>query len=434
MRTATILVFFCVSFLMLGAVSASAERRVALVMGNSNYEHVPVLPNPQNDARAIAAALERLNFDVVLALDVTRQTMAQPLSTFSQKLNGADVGLFFYAGHGLSFEGHNYLVPVDATAENHIQVKFEMTAIDQIAEEMARSVRLNIVMLDACRNNPLAERLERSLGGSRSASVSRGLSVMNPVGQESSIVFATAPGDVAADGAGSHSPFTKALLDHIEMPGLTIEAVFRNVRRDVRMATTNKQLPEMWHRLENTFYFNGQSPTAGAPPVLPQARQNGASRNAYSAEDDRLYWESVKDLGDPALLQSYIEEFPNGRYVAIAKSLIARAPDNGNASSAPRETAPADNKAPLKPSFNCEENLGATEQAICSSRTLAELDLRLAATYFEVYGQLSRVRGLALRKEQRDWLKTRDDCGGDVACLETTYRQRLQALKSAASQ
>ena len=209
MRIGVICAIFCAGLLVLSAGNASAQRRVALVIGNSNYVHVPVLTNPQNDARAIAKALERLGFEVVLALDVTRQDMARPLSEFSRKLTGADVGLFFYAGHGLSFDGRNYLVPVDATAENHIQVKFEMTAIDEIAEEMARSVRLNIVMLDACRNNPLAARLERSLGTSRSASLTRGLSVMKPVGQESSILFATAPGEVAADGSGAHSPLPR---------------------------------------------------------------------------------------------------------------------------------------------------------------------------------------------------------------------------------
>lgn len=437
MRTRLICAVFCTSLFALSTVEASAEnvgapaeRRVALVIGNSNYTQVPTLPNPQNDARAIAEVLKRLNFEVVLALDVTRQTMAEPLSQFSRLLTGADVGLFFYAGHGLSFEGRNYLVPVDATADNHIQVKFEMTAIDQIAEEMARAVRLNIVMLDACRNNPLAEKLERSLGSSRAASVLRGLAVMKPVGQESSIVFATAPGDVAADGSGAHSPFTKALLDHIEKPGLTIEAVFRNVRRDVRAATGNQQLPEMWHRLENTFQFNGQSPAAGGPTAGPQTGQTGASRNTYSVEDDRLYWESVKDLGDASLLQSYIDEFPGGRYVAIAKTLIARLSSiSANTPATPRNTTPESASGSLlKPSFNCAEDLGLAEQTICGSRTLAELDLRLAVQYFEVYGQLNRARGLVLRKEQRDWLKKRNSCQADASCLETTYRQRLERL------
>jgi uncharacterized protein YecT (DUF1311 family) len=412
-----------------GAAAASAQRRVALVIGNSNYVHVPVLANPQNDARAIAEVLERLGFEVVLALDVARQDMARPLSEFSQKLAGADVGLFFYAGHGLSFDGRNYLVPVDATAENHIQVKFEMTAIDEIAEEMARSVRLNIVMLDACRNNPLTARLERSLGASRSSSLTRGLSVMRPVGQESSIVFATAPGEVAADGAGAHSPFTKAVLDHIETPGLTIEAVLRNVRRDVRAATSNGQLPEMWHRLENTFYFNTSTSDASDTATISS---QSAGQRGYSPEDDRLYWKSVKDLGDAGLLRSYVEEFPKGRYVAIAERMIARLasePDAGaQRNAAATDTAPTGQA--FRPSFNCEENIGATEQAICGSRTLSELDLRLAALYFETYGRVGKNEGQKLRDEQRAWLKTRNACLADAQCLESAYGQRIDALRN----
>jgi uncharacterized protein YecT (DUF1311 family) len=436
MRLITLRTLICVGVILLSSGASLAERRVALVIGNSNYVHTAPLANPVNDARAIAAALQRLDFDVVLALDVTQNEMAQPLSEFAKRLQGADVALLFYAGHGLSFEGRNYLVPVDAKAESAIYVKFQMTPIDRIAEEMARSVRLNIVILDACRNNPLATELARSLGpASRSADVARGLSVMAPVGRESVILFATAPGDVAADGRGAHSPFTVALLNHIESPSASIEDVFREVRRDVREATRNQQLPEMWLRLEHRFQFRRANASAAQPPesrVIP----GSTAATKPNGEDDRLYWESVRNLGDVGLLKSYVEEFPNGRYVTIAEAMIAKL--SKAEPKEPSAAAPADARSEMSqqpriaPSFNCEEDQGQTEQVICNDPTLARLDVELSQLYFRSFGRASRDDGLRLQKAQREWLKQRNACATDAPCIRKSYEQRIKELRPAA--
>ncbi len=435
MHSITLRTLICVGAILLSSGASLAERRVALVIGNSNYVHTAPLANPANDARAIAAALKRLGFDVVLALDVTQSEMAQPLSEFAKLLQGADVALLFYAGHGLSFEGRNYLVPVDARAESAIYVKFQMTPIDRIAEEMARSVRLNIVILDACRNNPLATELARSLGpASRSADVARGLSVMAPVGRESVILFATAPGDVAADGRGAHSPFTVALLNHIESPSASIEDVFREVRRDVREATRNQQLPEMWLRLEHRFQFQRANMSAAQPQesrIIP----NSTAATRPNGEDDRLYWESVRNLGDVGLLKSYVEEFPNGRYVTIAETMIAKL--SKGKPKEPSAPAPADARSEMSqpriaPSFNCQEDQGQTEQVICNNAALARLDVELSELYFRSFGRASRDDGVRLQKAQREWLKQRNACAADAPCIRKSYEQRIKELKPAA--
>jgi uncharacterized caspase-like protein len=238
-------------------------RRVALVIGNSSYQNAGQLFNPRNDAEALEAALKRLGFEVELALDVTQPGMAEPVRRFSQRLQGADVALLFYAGHGLSFEGENYFVPVDASARDVMDIRFGMRPIRTITDEMAKHARLNIVLLDACRDNPLVRSVNRSLGESgRSTAVNQGLSRLEQVGRQSYIMLATKDGEVASDGTGLHSPFSEALLTHIETEGLEISELAKRVRKDVREATGGRQVPLTIGSLEEPFYF--------APPRQPQ--------------------------------------------------------------------------------------------------------------------------------------------------------------------
>jgi len=297
---------------------ASAERRVALVIGNAEYKNTAVLANPRNDAQAIAAALTRLGFDVVLALDVTQRRMADVVREFSERLRGADVALLFYAGHGLSYEGQNYIVPVDASARDELDITFGMHQIRSVTEQMARKARVNIVMLDACRDNPLVRGLSRSLGGSRSAALGKGLSRIEQVGRQSYVMLATKDGEVAADGTGRHSPFTQELLQHIEVPGLTIEAIARRVRKGVREATRDGQIPIEINSLDDAFYFR--------PPPADASATGSAVTQPTTSDDDRrrdwLYWESIKDMESLEMLRSYIDRFPAGEFVDVAKAQI----------------------------------------------------------------------------------------------------------------
>ncbi len=201
--------------------NAFAERRVALVIGNSAYQHTTALLNPSNDAEDVTAKLRRLNFDVVTGNDLTGDEFSQLVVDFAQRLQGADVALLFYAGHGIQFQNTNYLVPIDAKLNNQFSLKREAIALDDVLEQMESLVPTNLVFLDACRNNPLSDVLQKSIKSTgRSATIARGLAKVDSRGNETLITFAAAPGAIAADGRGRNSPFTRALLKHIDTPGV----------------------------------------------------------------------------------------------------------------------------------------------------------------------------------------------------------------------
>ncbi len=219
------------------------HHRVALVIGNSNYISAPPLRNPKNDATDIAATLRKLGFDVVEGTDLSRRDTDLAIREFGRKLEGADLGLFFYAGHGLQVNGRNYLVPIDAKLERSGDLALDAVDVGVVLAQMEAEKRVNLVLLDACRDNPFSRSLARSMStGSRSANIGVGLaSIQSAIG--TMIAYATQPDNVALDGEGRNSPFTTALLKHIGTPGLDITTVMRRVRADVITATREKQVP-----------------------------------------------------------------------------------------------------------------------------------------------------------------------------------------------
>jgi len=226
---------------LLGAAPAWAQKRVALVVGNGAYAEVARLPNPPNDARRMETMLrERMGFEVVRVSDGKLRDMDQALERFSRAAEGAEVALFFYAGHGMEHDGQNRLVPVDAVLEHERDVERQTLALDQVMKAM-RGARVRVLLLDACRNNPLAGRMVRSAGGSRSGE--RGLAPVENAGPGTVIAFATAPGRVASDGAGSNSPFTLALLAKLPQSGEDIRVVLGDVSDSVETATGGRQSP-----------------------------------------------------------------------------------------------------------------------------------------------------------------------------------------------
>ena len=220
---------------------AATGIRVALVIGNGHYTQVPALPNPPNDAADIAQALRKLGFDVVEGIDVDKSTMEAKIREFGRKLDKADLALFYYAGHGLQVAGKNFLVPVDAKLDRPADLTFETIDLAVVLEQMEGDQRVNLIFLDACRDNPFAKAVARSLG-TRSAAVGQGLAqVQSAVG--TMIIYSTQPDNVAQDGAGRNSPFTSALLKHIATPGLEIDSMMKRVRGDVIAATQRQQVP-----------------------------------------------------------------------------------------------------------------------------------------------------------------------------------------------
>lgn len=311
----------------IGGADARAERRVALVLGFGAYQHAPELANPVNDATALAATLERLGFEVILGLDLERRDAERSLARFARALDGADTAILFYAGHGLQVAGANYLLPVDARLEHEADLPFEALRLTDLLAAMERGQRVNLVFLDACRDNPLARNLARSMG-TRSASLGRGLAtVEGAIG--SLIAFATQPGNVALDGDGRHSPFTAALLEHLPTPDLEVRQILTRVRSSVIDATGGRQVP--WDHSSLTADVYLARSVASEPPRGP----------AFDARQLELaFWESIKDSRQEADFLAYLDRFgEDGVFAPLARGRLAALPPPATAEppSAPRE-------------------------------------------------------------------------------------------------
>ena len=253
------------------ASGARAEVRVALVVGNGAYKHTAPLANPINDARDMSAALKARGFSVVEAYDADKRGLDVALRTFSERLAKADVALFFYAGHGLQVGLQNYLVPVDARLERERDLEFEAVKLELVLRQMEldREGKTSIVILDACRDNPLARNLAQSMG-TRSTAIGRGLASA-PAGLGTFIAYSTQPGNVALDGTGRNSPFAAALLKHMPVQGRNLPALLIEVRKDVVAATRGQQVPWDHSALTRDFYFAGAGSAPRAPAQTPDA-------------------------------------------------------------------------------------------------------------------------------------------------------------------
>ena len=265
--------------------AALAETRVALVVGNSAYRNTTPLANPLNDARDMVAALKSVGFDVVEALDADRRMLDGALRVFTDKLSNTDVALFFYAGHGLQVGLQNYLVPIDAKLERERDLEFETVKLEFVLRQMEieREGKTTIVILDACRDNPLTRNLARSMG-TRSAGIGRGLAAAS-TGLGTFIAYSTQPGNVALDGQGRNSPFTAALVKHIGVRGHNLPATMIEVRKDVVAATGGAQVPWDHSALTGDFFF---APAAAAPPQGAVASAPAGTAADVAALQERL--------------------------------------------------------------------------------------------------------------------------------------------------
>jgi len=251
----------CALALLGSTMLAVAERRVALVIGNSDYAIAPKLRNPRNDAAAMIDKLQQLGFEVFDGLDADKLALGQKLKEFGRATQNADVALFFYAGHGIQVDGQNFLVPTDAHVQFEEEIPLELLSLNTVLRQMERGSRINIVFLDACRDNPFAEELSRSVSTRGAVSLGKGLGEVRTV-PGTYIAFATDPNRVAADGSGDNSPFTEALLKHIDTPGSSIQDMMIRVRREVSTATNGVQTPWDSSSLMEPFAFVPAAATA----------------------------------------------------------------------------------------------------------------------------------------------------------------------------
>ncbi len=290
------------------------ERRVALVIGNAAYKSVSTLQNPVNDSRAIAKSLRGLGFEVIERENVGREALALAVREYGDKLRGASVGLFYFAGHGVQVKGRNYLIPVDADIAREDEVQYRSFDVNEVLDKMdSARTAINLVVLDACRNNPFARSFKTS---------QTGLAQMDaPTG--TLIAFATAPGSVAQDGDGSNGLYTGALLKHIAAPGVAVEQMFKRVRVDVVNASKNQQVPWESSSLNRDFTF---ASAAAAKPAVATAAPNPAATVATELALDLAFWDAVKDSRSPADYRAYLEQYPSGRFAALARVRAAGQP------------------------------------------------------------------------------------------------------------
>jgi uncharacterized caspase-like protein len=310
MTTSGTRLVFPIIISLLAAMTSSpafADKRVALVVGNSAYVNVARLANPTNDARLMADTLRSLGFTLVgggAQLDLDEANFRRVMGDFGNQLQGADVGLFYYAGHGVQVRGNNYLVPVGANPTREADVDLQMLDSNVVLRQMeSAGTKLNLVILDACRNNPF--------GGRGLRATDSGLAQMRaPEG--TLISFATQPGAVAQDGTGVNSPYTKALAQAMRQPGLDVFRTFNEVGVAVAGATGGAQQP--WLSLSpitGDFYFGGAPATAAGSPSAP----------ALPAADE-IFWLTIKDSNVAALFDEFLQKFPASTHSADARKRL----------------------------------------------------------------------------------------------------------------
>ena len=290
------------------ATETKPSNRVALVIGNGAYEHTTSLKNPAHDARAVITMLLGLGFHVIEGVDLTKTQLEGKVREFSKKIASAEVGLLYYAGHGLQVNGVNYLVPVDAKVDVEDDLDFELMPLRQLIKRMERKSKTNLVFLDACRNNPITRSLAANMG-TRSTEVGRGLARVN-AGVGTLISFATQPGNVALDGKGRNSPFTEAIIKHLPTPDLDVVLMMRRVRRDVLAATDGKQVPWTNSSLTDGFYFTpGVSSMTGAEDELAPPSKFQEISTAYR---------SVQEVGTCKAYEAFETAYPDSIFAELS--------------------------------------------------------------------------------------------------------------------
>lgn len=351
---------FIASIACLAGQPAMADKRVAFVVGNSNYQNVGALTNPANDAAAITEMFKKAAFDVVESRrDLKNTEMRRALRDFTEKARDADIAVIYYAGHGIEVDGTNYLIPVDAALERDTDAYDEAIALDRILQAIEPAKQLRLVILDACRDNPFAKSMKRTVA---SRSLGRGLAGVEPSRPNTLIAFAAKGGSTASDGDSRNSPFTTALLKHLAKPGLELGKAFRLVRDDVMNATANKQEPFVYGSLGGNDVA-----LVPAPAVTPAAGNANA--------DLRRDYELAERVGTKEAWDSFILANPSGFYTDLAKAQRNKlAAEAARLAATEKAREAAEERARL-----AAEGAKAAEQTKAAAQSKAAEEARLAA-------------------------------------------------------
>ncbi|WP_083218593.1 caspase family protein [Bradyrhizobium icense] len=287
---------------------AFAEKRVALILGNSAYQNVAPLTNPVNDSSKIAATLKDAGFDVVDSRrDLPAAETRRALRDFADRARDADIAVVYYAGHGIEVDGANYLIPVDARLERDTDIYDEGLSLDRILIAIEPAKKLRLVILDACRDNPFARTMKRTVA---SRAIGQGLAKVEPTSPNVLIAYSAKAGSTAADGDGQNSPFTAALSNHLTKPGLDVRRAFGFVRDEVLKTTNNRQEPFVYGSL------GGEDvPLVPAPRAAPAAAAPALSAQAEARRD----YELALQIGNKSALNAFLAQYPDGFYSSLAK-------------------------------------------------------------------------------------------------------------------
>lgn len=368
----------CAVLLLLGLATSVDAKRLALVIGNSVYEHAPKLPNPANDARDLAEAFAGLGYEVRLLEDATRSELLDALRSFRAQSQGAEHSIIYYAGHGVEIARQNFVIPVDAELEADIDIDYEAVPLDLLVNATSGAADLQLVVLDACRDNPFLEQMTRTLA---TRSIGRGLALYEPEGN-SLVAYAAKEGTVALDGrSGDNSPYAAAFLEALSKPDLEIGQFFREVRDSVIRKTQGAQEPFLYGSLSaDPVYFRPPSTDPDVGRETARANPDGSQPNRASQDTllaiDVAFWESIRGSDQPNDYRDYLERFPDGEFRPLAeRRLAALSPTDAPARSSQEPPVRAE---PIPPRAESDpEPVAPSEEIRLSRSEVRDLQARL---------------------------------------------------------
>ena len=420
-----------------------AETRAALVIGINEYQNVPKLEKAVADAQAMANELKTLGFEVTPLINPTRRNIYAALSAITGKLQPGDTMLLHYSGHGVQIDGENYLLPADIPSTDSGDKEFlksEAIALSAFTDRFRNAgVRVQILVIDACRDNPFAS------GGKRSIGATRGLGPPVAPPRGSFILFSASPGQSALDQLDDNdrdpnSPFTRMLLKKMRVPGLALTDLARQMRDEVEAAASrvaHEQRPSYADELTGApFYFTAPGAAAALPQPAPELP--GPARDMAA---ELAFWDYIKGANSAALFDVYLEKYGDtGQFSGIARIESARLKRQATAA-APQPppkidpAPPAPSAGPPRPAFDCTAARTNVEMAICGNSGLADKDRELVGAYRQLIASTAGTDLTSLQDSQRNWRTQRDTCNnlpaGDYlnACIGRAYDTRIAQLR-----
>ena len=405
--------FFLAAALLVAGGPAFAEKRVALVIGNAAYQNVPRLPNPVNDGNTVAATLKDAGFDLVESRhDLPASETRRALRDFADRARDADIAVVYYAGHGIEVDGGNYLIPVDAKLERDTDVYDEALSLDRVLLAVEPAKKLRLVILDACRDNPFAKTMKRTVA---SRAIGQGLAKIEPSSPNLLIAYSAKAGSTAADGDGRNSPFTSALSRHLTTPGLDVRRAFGYVRDDVLKTTNNRQEPFVYGSLGGEDVPLVPAPKVAAPaaPANPQA-------------DMRRDYELALQIGNKAALNAFLAQYPDGFYASLAKLQLEKiAAEEVRIAATEKARLAEQERARL-----AAEGAQKAAQAKAEADARAAEQARLAA---EKAKEAAQAQAAAAEQKRLEAEKVAADTGTKVAALSPAAAAGQPSLASLSS-